>query len=177
MIGILRWAVEIGRVDILLEVSLLSSHLALPRIGHIQAVYHIFGYLKQVPKRKLYFDPVSPLISEDRFYKFNWEDFYRNSKESIPYDMPKPRGEIMTTHSFVDANHAMNFDQKVDDSTEFCLLLNQIIGARLQNISIPVCERLVTLSAAWLASTKQCVVMILPLGFGISSGIASLKSR
>ena len=71
LIGILRWAVEIGRVDILLEVSLLSSHLALPRIGHLQAVYHIFGYLKQVPKRKLYFDPVSPLISEDRFHKFD----------------------------------------------------------------------------------------------------------
>ena len=48
MIGILLWAVEIGRVDIVLEVSLLSSHLTLPRIGHLQAVYHIFGYLKQV---------------------------------------------------------------------------------------------------------------------------------
>ena len=38
LIGILRWAVEIGRVDILLEVSLLSSHLALPRVGHLQQV-------------------------------------------------------------------------------------------------------------------------------------------
>ena len=53
LIGILRWSVEIGRVDILLEVLLLSSHLALPIVGHLQAVYHIFGYLKQVPKRKL----------------------------------------------------------------------------------------------------------------------------
>ena len=62
MIVILRWAVEIGRVDILLEVLLLLSHLALPIIGHIQAVYHIFGYLKQVPKRKLYFDPYTTLF-------------------------------------------------------------------------------------------------------------------
>ena len=98
MIEILRWAVEIGRVDILLEVSLLSPHLALPRIGHLQAVYHIFGYLKQVPKRKLYFHPMSPLISEDRFHKFDWEDFYCDSKEAIPDDLPKPRGKIMTTH-------------------------------------------------------------------------------
>ena len=29
MIGILRWTIEIGRCDILLEVSLLSSHLAI----------------------------------------------------------------------------------------------------------------------------------------------------
>ena len=62
--------------------------------------------MKQVPKRKLYFDPVSPLISEDRFHKFDWEDFYRDSKEAIPYDMPKPRGKIMTKHFFVDAKHA-----------------------------------------------------------------------
>ena len=108
LIGIIRWAVEIGRVDILLDVSLFFSHLALPRIGHLKAVYHIFGYLKQVPKRKLYFDPVLPLISEDRFHKFDWEDFYRNSKEEIPDDMPNPRGKIMTTHCFVDANHAAN---------------------------------------------------------------------
>ena len=53
LIGILRWAVETGKVDILLEVSLLSSHLALPRVGHLQSVYRIFGYLKQVPKRKM----------------------------------------------------------------------------------------------------------------------------
>ena len=30
LIGILRWTVEIGRIDICAEVSMLSSHLALP---------------------------------------------------------------------------------------------------------------------------------------------------
>ena len=97
--------VEIGRVNILLEVSLLLSHLALPRIGHLQAVNHIFGYLKQAPKRELYFDPVSPLIIEDRFQKYDWEELYRNSNEAIPDDMPNPRGKIITMHFFVDANH------------------------------------------------------------------------
>ena len=67
LIGMLRWAVELGRVDILLEVLLLSSHLALPRIGHLQQVYHIFGYLKASPRRRLYFDPGYPWISEDTF--------------------------------------------------------------------------------------------------------------
>ena len=31
LIGVLRWAIEIGRVDILLEVALLLTHLAIPR--------------------------------------------------------------------------------------------------------------------------------------------------
>ena len=73
--------------------------------------------------------------------------------------------------------NALNYKPKVDVSTEFCLFLKQSIGARLQNISIPVCERLLTLYMTWLSSTKQCVVIILPLGFGISSEIAPLESR
>ena len=72
LISILLWAVEIGRVDILLEVSLLSSQISLPRVGHLQSVYRVFGCLKQLPKSKLYFDPRKPIISEDRFQKFDW---------------------------------------------------------------------------------------------------------
>ena len=105
LIRILSWAVKIRRVDILLEVLLLSSHLALPRVGHLQAVYRIFGYLKQVPKRKLYFGPTKTSISEDRFKSFDWEDFYKDAQESIPIDMPSLREKSMPTHCFVDANH------------------------------------------------------------------------
>ena len=35
LIGVLRWAVELGRIDIHVEVALLSSHLAMPRKGHL----------------------------------------------------------------------------------------------------------------------------------------------
>ena len=49
LIGILHWAVELGRVDILLETSLMSTHLALPRRGHLEQLHHIFGYLKTNP--------------------------------------------------------------------------------------------------------------------------------
>jgi hypothetical protein len=36
LIGVVRWIVELGRVDICLEVSMMSSHLALPREGHLE---------------------------------------------------------------------------------------------------------------------------------------------
>ena len=84
----------------------MSSYLAIPCIGHLQAVYWIFGYLKQVPKRRLYFDPKKPIISEDRFQIFDWEDFYMDAREPIPLDMPEPQGLSMSTHCFVDTNHA-----------------------------------------------------------------------
>ena len=106
LIGVLRWAIELGRVDILLEVSLLSQHLALPRVGHLQQVYHVFGYLKQSPRRRLFFDPDHPKISEDRFHKFEWEDFYKDATEDIPIDAPEPLGNEVGIHCFVDASHA-----------------------------------------------------------------------
>ena len=56
LIGILRWAVEIGRVDILTELLMLSTYQALPREGHLEQIYHIFAFLKKNPKLTLYFD-------------------------------------------------------------------------------------------------------------------------
>ena len=43
LIGILQWMVELGRVDICTEVSMVSSHLALPRKGHLEALMHLFA--------------------------------------------------------------------------------------------------------------------------------------
>ena len=50
MIGMLRWACEIGRVDILTEVAMMSQHMCLPRQGHLEQVLHIVGYLKSHKK-------------------------------------------------------------------------------------------------------------------------------
>ena len=112
LIGVLRWAIELGRVDILLEVALLSTHLVLPRAGHLQQLYHIFGYLKNSPRRRLYFDPGHPNISESRFQKFDWIDFYKDASEDIPLDMPEPRGREVSIHCFVDASHASDKENR-----------------------------------------------------------------
>ena len=42
LIGVLHWMVELGRVDIVCEVSMMSSCLALPWEGHPQALFHIY---------------------------------------------------------------------------------------------------------------------------------------
>ena len=60
LIGILRWVIKLGRVDICHEVSILSQFQASPRQGHLEQLYHIFGYLKKKPKLTLYFDPNKP---------------------------------------------------------------------------------------------------------------------
>ena len=40
--GVLRWIVELVRIDTNVEASMLSSHLALPRKGHFQELLYIF---------------------------------------------------------------------------------------------------------------------------------------
>ena len=107
LIGVLRWGVELTRIDIALEVSLLSSFLVAPREGHLQAVYNIFGYLDKHMESNLVFDDKVPDISEEVFQDTNWKDtIYGDIEEELPPNMPKPLGNNVVTSCFVDANHA-----------------------------------------------------------------------
>jgi len=45
LIGILRWEIELGKIDIMAEVRCLSQHLAEPSEGHLIVVCKIFKYL------------------------------------------------------------------------------------------------------------------------------------
>jgi hypothetical protein len=46
IIGVMRWMCKIGCINIATEISLLSSHLAYPREGHLDAALHVMGYLQ-----------------------------------------------------------------------------------------------------------------------------------
>lgn len=110
LIGILRWATELGRVDILLEVSLLSSYQAMPRWTHLQELYQIFAFLKRNPKFSLYMSPELPNYQATQS-KSNPSDFlehYRGAREDLPIMMPKPRGKSVAITAYVDASHAGN---------------------------------------------------------------------
>ena len=45
VIGILRWMIEQGRIDITTKVSLLSSQIALPRDQHLDAAVHVMVHV------------------------------------------------------------------------------------------------------------------------------------
>jgi hypothetical protein len=56
-IGILGWCVELVCIDIITEVSILSTYLCLPREGHLEAVFHVFAYLVLHHNARVVFDP------------------------------------------------------------------------------------------------------------------------
>jgi Reverse transcriptase (RNA-dependent DNA polymerase) len=108
LIGTLRWIVELGRVDICLEVSLLSSHLALPWQGHLEQALHIFAYLQIYHNTELVLDPSDPVIDETLFERRDWsisEFGHKASTETLPGNMPEPRGQGFVICAKVDADH------------------------------------------------------------------------
>jgi hypothetical protein len=109
MIGALRWMIELVRIDIYYEVSVLSQYLASPHVGHLQAVYHVFAYLhKHNIVSSIVVDPSEPEFNPKSFINQDWSKFYGNMEEEMPPRMPEPLGSAVTISVFVDANHAGN---------------------------------------------------------------------
>jgi len=90
-IGVLRWAVEPGRVDICTEVSIMAGCAANPRVGHLDAVCHIFAWLKKHGQSKLVFN--SACIN--------------NKAQSLPdwADAPEPLEKHVEMTSHIDSDH------------------------------------------------------------------------
>ncbi|GFH50500.1 hypothetical protein CTEN210_06976 [Chaetoceros tenuissimus] len=88
-IGVLRWAIELGRIDMNTEVSCLSQHLASPREGHMHAVYKIFRYLQKNLSSnpgRMVFDGAYPDTDPKLFANSvtdpdEWNDFYPEAAE------------------------------------------------------------------------------------------------
>ena len=133
-IGILRWSIELGRIDIMTEVSCLSQHLCAPREGHLQAVYKIFRYLqKNMDKNpgRLVFDPLLEYTDEKIFdgtpTTQDWIDFYPDAEEAMPRNMPTPLGRAILVKAYVDANHAGNLANRRSHSGILIYVNNALI--------------------------------------------------
>jgi hypothetical protein len=78
LIGVMRWMVELRRIDIATKISIFSSYLACPREGHLENALHVMGYLKLKHNSQLIFDPTYPDIDRTAFPTFEWMEFYGN---------------------------------------------------------------------------------------------------
>ena len=116
LIGVLRWSIELGSIDILMDLSFLYQHLCYPREGHLDAVYRIFRYLqKNLGKNpgRMAFDPIYEPTDDNLFEVFgrdldDWKYLYPDSHEIMARHMPEVLGKYVMIKSHVDANHAGN---------------------------------------------------------------------
>jgi hypothetical protein len=106
LIGILRWIFELGCIDIIVPVSLLSRFLVSPRQGHLEQAYCIFAYLKQFNRPMLVFDDAEPKFDDNVFHQCDWSGIYPEASEQIPSNTPEALGRSVITTCYVDADHA-----------------------------------------------------------------------
>ena len=78
----------------------------MPREGHLDAVFHIYAYIKNKHNSRMIFDPTYPNIDSSVFKECDWREFYGDVKEAIPPNAPPPRGKEVVMRLFVDSSHA-----------------------------------------------------------------------
>ena len=103
--------VELGRVDITTEVSMLLSCLALPREGHLKQLFWMFSYLEKQHNSEMIFDHTLSDVDYAEFPKQGWDKtVYANErgklKEEVPTNLPNPLGKGFVMRVFVDSGHA-----------------------------------------------------------------------
>ena len=90
---------------------MMSSHLSLPREGHLHQVFHIFAYLKKYHNTEMVYDPSDLVVEESALDQKDWTSSEcRNvqGKEDLPTNMIQPRGLGFITRQKDDADHASN---------------------------------------------------------------------
>ena len=80
--------------------------MVLPCEGHLDAIFHIFAYLKNKHNSWMIFDPTYVTIDMTAFQEYDWKSFYGNIKEPIPLDMLEPWGKDVDLHLYIDSDHA-----------------------------------------------------------------------
>jgi len=107
-IGILQRAVELGWIDLMQSVSLMSRFCTTPCKGHMVVVLHIFGYIKGHQNSKVVLDPTYRKWSHINWHKdAKWKEFYLDAAEPIPLHAPKPQGKDVQINIYCNATHAM----------------------------------------------------------------------
>ena len=85
--------IKLGRINILTKVSLLSSHVALPRERHLQAAVHVMAHVGQRYNSRLENDPLYPETDHSVFKQCDWSEFY---KDAIPMNTPQPQRRLIS---------------------------------------------------------------------------------
>ena len=106
MIGMLQWAVTLGRIDIACAVMTMSRFCVAPREGHFKRVVCIFGFLRTIKKTGIKFLTEIPDYSMSMFHveQHDWCSVYGPVHEELPLGIPELKGKPVRTTIFVDAN-------------------------------------------------------------------------
>ena len=108
LIGACQWMISLCRFDIAHAIMSLSRFRHCPRQGHIDRLKRVCGYIRKFPQGAIQFHmgiPDHESIFGEQPNKYNWmETVYGCPTEEIPKDAPEPKGNLVCTSTYCDAN-------------------------------------------------------------------------
>ena len=115
LLGMFRWMIELGRMDILFETTLLASYLASPRVGHLAQAVNMVSYIKKHQKSNIIMDPAYLDVhwqgnetDNPEFKRDYMKSIYHDACEDVPENAPEPRGRPLQLNVYCDSDHATN---------------------------------------------------------------------
>ena len=105
MMGQLQWSITLGRYDILAQVMSMSRFRLAPKIGQLERMKRLYGYLAKTKHYAIRYRTKEPDYSHLPKQEYEWSRTVNgNVKEEIPKDIPKPQGKRVISTTFLDAN-------------------------------------------------------------------------
>ena len=109
LIGILLWIIELGRVDICTDTSMMSSHITLPQRGNLESLFHMFSYLKNHQNSEILFDPTELNFDMADFQREDWGLIIycvveEEMRPIVLFTESERRGQAFTMKFYVDCN-------------------------------------------------------------------------
>ena len=108
LIGAVQWTISLCRFDVLHAVMSLGRFRAAPRLGHLERLKRLVGYMRKRPHGAIRFRTEIP-NHEETFgadpIRYDWmESVYGCNPEEVDPRAPEPKGKLVRTTTFVDAN-------------------------------------------------------------------------
>jgi hypothetical protein len=98
MIGCLQWAVSLGQFDIQTATMTIPRFQVAPRIGHLERLKRMYGYLKKFSSTAIRVRVLQPVYEDLPDQQFNLShSISGNVTDLTPKDTPRPLGKSVTT--------------------------------------------------------------------------------
>ena len=105
MIGQLQWCISLGRIDIFSACVTMSTFRIMPRIGHMEMIKRVYGYLCDTKHTAIRVRVDEPDYSNFPDQMHDWSlSIYGDVKEYIPDNLPEPLGNPIVLTHYADEN-------------------------------------------------------------------------
>ena len=104
MTGSLQWLISLGRFDVFTATMSMSRYRTAPRLGHLERLKRIYGYVKKMRHGYIRIRTGEPDYSGLPNQDFDWAaTAYGEVQELLPDDAPPPLGKRVVLTRYLDA--------------------------------------------------------------------------